>query len=282
MNNDLYMDTNQFTADAAVNANFPSGRPVTHANAVTERNDALKSDKRPARVSVKTLVYITITVAVVSLGAGMTLQKYIVLPTPPYDLLSYIFQWIREKHYIGSELPYSITIIPVLTLSVTIHEYGHAIAARLLGDDSVRLSTPWKFLNPIGIILVLTAGAAIAGQVRFNPDKFENAKKDTALIAVAGPAANLALAALCGLAVAVLTGLNVYPSGYISYALFHGLVTNLHLAGLNLLPFFPLDGEKIYMSFIPDRLYARLRGSDAYTCISLVLFIAVFIYVIIA
>lgn len=161
-----------------------------------------------------------------------------------------------------------VTVVAMI-LSLTVHEWAHAFAAKRLGDSTAeregRLTlNPLSHIDPIGTIVFPALGAALGGfifgwarPVPFRPGAF---RRDVSVrtgifwVAVAGPLSNLVLAVVCG---AVLKGLlmTVGPEALasgslagLSMLLHVGLTLNVILALFNLLPVPPLDGHKVLAS----------------------------------
>ena len=171
-----------------------------------------------------------------------------------------------------------IVLVPMI-LSLTVHEYAHALSARALGDDTARLLgrlnlNPASHIDPIGTLLVPSAiilmsigNLAVpffgwAKPIPVNPLKFTRRitmLRGMMLTAAAGPLANLGLALLF---LAILAGLHhgtlltklPEPVG-----IFCNLMVwiNLMLAAFNLLPLYPLDGQKVVAGLLGDELGPR-------------------------
>ncbi|EGO63657.1 site-2 protease family protein [Acetonema longum] len=148
--------------------------------------------------------------------------------------------------------------IPALLAALTIHEYAHARMAVSLGDPTPkylgRLTlNPVAHLDPIGLIMLWLFRFGWAKPVPFNPYNFQDVKKDTMLVAFAGPASNILLA----FTVAVLMGGILPLLGIRSFVIDQILIWtyqyNLGFAVFNLLPIPPLDGSKILGSLLPGR-----------------------------
>ncbi len=154
-----------------------------------------------------------------------------------------------------------------LVLSVAVHEFAHAWAAHRLGDDTPeregRLTlNPVAHADPIGTLLLpLIAGLTntpLFGwgrPVPTNPVRYTrkvSMRVGLALVSVAGPLANLALAAVVLLAAAGASLAGVLNPQ--TAALLHGLMTlNIFLMVFNLLPVHPLDGGKILAALLPEK-----------------------------
>lgn len=153
--------------------------------------------------------------------------------------------------------PLAFMIIAVILLvAITIHEFAHAWIADRLGDPTPRLQgrvtlDPRSHLDPVGTLLLLFIGFGWGKPVEFDPYNLKQPVRDTALIAVAGPLSNLALAAV--LAVFIPTLINMAPvTGPLLYFILStSIFYNCMLAIFNLLPLHPLDGGKILSSLLP-------------------------------
>ncbi|HXK52823.1 site-2 protease family protein [Candidatus Nomurabacteria bacterium] len=144
----------------------------------------------------------------------------------------------------------------VLVFSLTVHEYMHAAVADRLGDSTARLLgrvtlNPSAHLDPIGTLLLLVAGFGWGKPVPFNPINFKNPKRDIAIVAVAGPLSNFAMALVFGLILQLLPV--ALPQLILS--VFTLLVYyNVALGVFNLLPINPLDGFKVVNGFLSHEM----------------------------
>jgi Zn-dependent protease len=157
-----------------------------------------------------------------------------------------------------------IFIVVVFIYSVVIHEVSHGAVAYALGDDTAknlgRLTlNPFKHLDIFGsvllpLFLIVVKAPFVFGYAKpvpYNPLNLRDQKYGPAKVAFAGPAANLALAALFGIILRLLP-----PSLEIQAlpALLSFIVQiNLLLAIFNLMPISPLDGHWLLLTFLPDR-----------------------------
>ena len=162
----------------------------------------------------------------------------------------------------------------MLILSLSFHEYAHALAAKLLGDSTAarlgRLSLhPVVHLDPIGSVLLPLAAIFSNGMlfgwakpVPVNLSKLRFQHVGYGIVASAGPLANLILSLLCLLALRALEGsglLATLESTGISSEVYlrilsGGVTTNAILAFFNLVPIPPLDGGGIAAVFMPKSL----------------------------
>ena len=168
-------------------------------------------------------------------------------------------------------LKISIWTLPVL-LSVTLHELGHAWAADRLGDPTARLLgrvslNPIRHIDPIGTILVplmlLLLGGFVFGWAKPVPVDTRNLaepRRDHALIALAGPAANLLMA--LGWVLMHFLSLSLMASGLewlglpLQLMARVGIILNVVLCVFNLLPLPPLDGSALVAWVLPERMAA--------------------------
>lgn len=142
-----------------------------------------------------------------------------------------------------------------LVLAISIHEYAHAAVADRLGDPTPRAMgrltlDPRAHLDPLGTLALLFLGFGWGKPVGFDPYNLRSPRRDSAMIALAGPVSNLLFATI----LAVLTRLIPNSSFLISF--FAPLILmNITLAVFNLVPVFPLDGEKILGGLLSPTLY---------------------------
>lgn len=171
---------------------------------------------------------------------------------------------------------FTISIIPVL-LAITVHEAAHGYAAKHFGDKTAyylgRITlNPIKHIDPLGTVVIpgmlLLLGAPFlfgwAKPVPVNFSNLNNPKKDMMWVALAGPASNLVMAIIW----AIILGL--FKSSGTSYALFVigmaqvGIMINLVLMLLNLLPIPPLDGGRMAVSLLPSPWSYKLASIERY------------------
>jgi len=167
--------------------------------------------------------------------------------------------------------------IPVLIMSVVVHEVAHAWQARREGDPTAdRLGritlNPLPHLDLIGSVVVpllLFVGAdglifGWAKPVPVNPSNFRRHPWGDIRVSLAGILSNLVLAAvftlLAGILVPAGTVLGGTVAGILQQAAFFGIFINLLLAFFNLLPIPPLDGHHVVAQFLPRELEARYRA----------------------
>jgi Zn-dependent protease len=161
-------------------------------------------------------------------------------------------------------LPQLITYVIILLTAFPVHEFAHAWMANYFGDNTPRANgrltlNPLAHLDPIGSLLMIVVGFGWAKPVPINPYVLQRrSPAATMWVSLAGPMSNLLMAILgsaffrLGL---VSTGNIRIVSGEIlptvSLFLYLFVSVNLWLMLFNLLPLFPLDGEKVLDYFLP-------------------------------
>ncbi|MFC1898040.1 site-2 protease family protein [Candidatus Cloacimonadota bacterium] len=164
--------------------------------------------------------------------------------------------------------------LPILLISLTIHEFSHGYVAYLLGDDTAKRAgrltlNPISHIDPLGLIMLFIARIGWAKPVPINPYNFQDYKRDTAITAAAGPAANFSLAIILALVFNFIKKVNpdiMYNAGEFSQfmlsMLLYAILINLALGLFNLIPVPPMDGSKILGGFLSDEAYARYTAKE--------------------
>ena len=182
----------------------------------------------------------------------------------------------------------SLYAIPAV-LAITLHEAAHGYAAKRLGDLTAyqegRITlNPIKHIDLIGtlvvpaVLLLATGGKIAFGWAKPVPVNFSalrNPKRDMLWVAAAGPGANLAMA--IGWALLFKLALTA-PENYFSSPLLEmskgGIVINLVLMVLNLIPVPPLDGGRIAISALPHAMAYNLAKLEPYGLLIIMLLMA--------
>ena len=182
----------------------------------------------------------------------------------------------------------SLYAIPAV-LAITLHEAAHGYAAKRLGDFTAyqegRITlNPIKHIDLIGtlvvpaVLLLATGGKIAFGWAKPVPVNFSalrNPKRDMLWVAAAGPGANLAMA--IGWALLFKLALTA-PENYFSSPLLEmskgGILINLVLMVLNLIPVPPLDGGRIAISALPHAMAYNLAKLEPYGLLIIMLLMA--------
>lgn len=164
-----------------------------------------------------------------------------------------------------------LIIIGVLLVSMSVHEAMHAYTGLKLGDDTAaeegRISlNPLKHIDPFmtvilpAITLILFQIPILAAKpVPFNPDRVKWDEFGAALIAAAGPLANLVLAILGGVVAQLF-----FPGGLLGDILLVFITLNVALFVFNILPIPPLDGSRVLYAFAPEPLQRVLAALEPF------------------
>jgi len=182
-----------------------------------------------------------------------------------------------------------IVAIPPILLAVSFHELAHGWVALRLGDHTAqmlgRLSlNPLRHIDPVGtvivpILLFMTAGV-IFGWAKPVPIDWRNLhqpQRDMALVAAAGPVANLLMAIAWAILLRSAVGLDgglPWLSAPLIYMGLTGIIVNLLLAALNLIPLPPLDGSRVVSALLPRRwaqIYNRIEPYGLFVLLLLLL-----------
>lgn len=144
-------------------------------------------------------------------------------------------------------------------IALTIHEFSHAYVADKLGDPTPRsygrlTLNPLAHLDPLGTLAIIFIGFGWAKPVPFDPYNLRNPKQDSLLISLAGPASNLILAIILSLVIKII------PPTIIGDILLYIMMGNIGIAIFNIIPVFPLDGEKILTGLLPDSLATEFQN----------------------
>jgi Zn-dependent protease len=165
-----------------------------------------------------------------------------------------------------------IAVAIILLVSFPVHEFSHALAAYRLGDGTAKLFgrltlNPIVHFDPIGGLMLIVSGLfsgigfGWAKPTPVNPMNLRGGRESEALVAFAGPASNLVLAAAAALPLRYIIHSTIrFDIPDVVYLVLLDLVViNLALAIFNLIPIPPLDGSKVLYAFLPPRLVWQWR-----------------------
>lgn len=179
--------------------------------------------------------------------------------------------------------------LPIILLSLSVHETAHAIAANKLGDPTAKnlgriTLNPIKHLDPIGFICMVLCGFGWANPVPINSRYFKKPRRDMAISSAAGPISNVLLAFI--FAIFLRISYEVLP-GMITTAnalelaniwvtfLTIGVSLNITLAVFNLLPVPPLDGSRMLYVFLPPKQYFGVMKYERYISLGIMLLLLI-------
>src|SRR5437868_5135511 len=185
----------------------------------------------------------------------------------------------------SSTVQYVLVLLPVLLLSMSIHEMMHAFAANWLGDDTARLQgrltiNPLVHIDPfltiaVPLLLLLSGappfGAAKPVQVNFSRLKYD--EFGGAIVGVIGPLTNLILAVLASI---IFKQFNISYGGLAYQVIGMAVLINVGFFLFNIIPWPPLDGSRLLYAFAPEPLQELMQSIERMGLMSLVIFLLLF------
>ena len=182
----------------------------------------------------------------------------------------------------------TLGVVPVV-FAITVHEVAHGWVASRLGDQTARLLgrltlNPLKHVDVVGTVilplLLLVLGGFIFGWAKPVPVDWRNLRRprlDMALVAAAGPGANLVMLLLWGLFGRYLIAQEATLGDAVSpwfYMVGVGITINIALIVLNLLPLPPLDGSRIVAALLPPRQAVQYNRLERWGILILLVLLA--------
>ncbi len=185
--------------------------------------------------------------------------------------------------------PYDVSVwVLPLVIAITFHEAAHGFVAHQLGDKTAwelgRVSfNPLKHIDPFGTLvlpamLLLAHSPFLFGYAKPVPVNFRalrNPRIGMVLVALAGPATNIALALFAAAAFHLLTFVPASAAQWVADNLKNALVINVVLAIFNMLPIPPLDGGRVAVGLLPRWLGIPLSRLEPYGMLILIGFLIV-------
>lgn len=179
-----------------------------------------------------------------------------------------------------------LIVLPLLLVSLTVHEYAHGYVAYKEGDSFAKSTgrltlNPFKHIDPLGLLCMVILGFGWAKPVPVVPQNFKNGNKSMLKVASAGIIANIIIAFI-----------SVFLYGFFDYVILSKVtnsilyliiwafemafsylaVCNISLAVFNFLPIPPLDGYKIFKSLFGDKFsYGFFNFVERYQSIILII-----------
>ena len=165
----------------------------------------------------------------------------------------------------SSDISQWIASIPVLLFAITVHEYAHGRAALRLGDPTAknmgRLTlNPLPHIDPLGALCLFLFHFGWAKPVPVNTGYFRNMRRDTIVMSLAGPLANLLTAFVAGMFIRMF----LLPWDVYCMVLYFMLFMNIGLFLFNLLPLPPLDGSHVLENALSPGAAKKYREIGRY------------------
>ncbi len=169
----------------------------------------------------------------------------------------------------------ALAAIPII-LAITVHEAAHGYVARMFGDGTAWMLgrvtlNPLKHIDPVGTVLVpfatLWLGGFLFGWAKPVPVNFGNLrhpKRDMLWVAAAGPGSNFLMALLWAVLFGLAAGGGALASAGLAQMSRVGILINVSLMVLNLLPILPLDGGRIALSLLPRSLAIPYSNTERF------------------
>ncbi len=158
-----------------------------------------------------------------------------------------------------------VIILVAIVISLTFHEFGHAITAKFYGDDTAQKAgrltlNPVAHIDPMGLLMVALIGFGYAKPVPTNPNNFRS-RLASMFVSAAGPAMNLliAIVAINFYALGVANGWSITQSDGAQVFFVYLALINMILMLFNLIPIGALDGHYILPYFLPKKLAQDYR-----------------------
>ena len=242
-----------------ISCNCPKcGRPYSMTVNTSEKKE-MKKENDPARIGGILLGVFVLTALVL-----WAVNRSIGIPV--------FREWARSDIWKSVNTDQLMTLLArliVLLICMPVHESAHAWAALKLGDptgkEQGRISlNPFRHLDFVGTLAIFLLGVGYAKPVPVNINRFKNKKRDFALTSAAGPLSNMLMAVLfLGFLKVVITFGDPNARDYflvllLTYASF----INISLAVFNLIPVPPLDGSRLFMAVLPDRIYNGMLKNE--------------------
>lgn len=196
-----------------------------------------------------------------------------------------LFEILQALFALGTVQKIAVFALPVI-FAITVHEAAHGYVARYFGDMTAhqegRISlNPIRHIDPVGTILIPILSLLIPGGILFgwakpvpvNFSRLRRPKQDMLWVAAAGPASNFLMALIWLLVIKVALAIPSDFSTPIAFMGAAGIMINVVLMVLNLLPLPPLDGGRIAVSLLPPRMAYQFAQIERYGFIILLLLI---------
>jgi Zn-dependent protease len=178
--------------------------------------------------------------------------------------------------FFDTTLAQVVGIAVALVIGITFHEFSHAFTADQLGDHRPRALgrvslSPTAHIDPVGAIVFVLAGFGWGKPVPVNVYALRPGRVGMAMVAAAGPIANVVVAVLAAVVFRVMNIVGV--GGFALEVMYFVVLYNLLLAVFNLLPIPPLDGYNVVLAFVPARTAFTIQRYSQYGVLLLLLLV---------
>ncbi|MDP4667687.1 MAG: site-2 protease family protein [Gaiellales bacterium] len=177
-------------------------------------------------------------------------------------------------------------LLPILVVSMVLHEMAHGYVANRLGDPTARMlgrlsPNPARHVDPLGSAMFAISWIASGGTFLFGwakpipvqPRFFNHPQRGFAIVAIAGPLTNILIAYVLAIVLSVTNLVTFGPDdalysvgdpNLVQRVLIQAFLLNIWLAVFNMLPIPPLDGSRVLGAFMPRQMYAAWARLDQY------------------
>jgi Zn-dependent protease len=163
-----------------------------------------------------------------------------------------------------------IAVAVMLLVGFPVHEFSHALAAYRLGDGTAKMFgrltlNPIVHFDPLGGLLLVFSALSTgfffgwAKPTPVNPMNLQGGRRGEAIVALAGPASNLVMAAAAAIPLRFIVGSDMAVPQLVVEVLSFFVLINIFLAVFNLIPIPPLDGYRVLLGLIDPRLAWQIR-----------------------
>ena len=165
-----------------------------------------------------------------------------------------------------------VILLVSILVGLGVHEAMHGFVAHWLGDDTayhegrltlnplVHIDFFTTILLPMVLILAGLPPILAAKPVPFNPERLKWDEFGAALVGVAGPLTNLALAVVAAVVFRVTLP---DPSSLLYNMLYIFTSVNVGIFVFNMIPIPPLDGSRLLYAFAPEPIQEIMRRIEA-------------------
>lgn len=168
-----------------------------------------------------------------------------------------------------------------IAMAISVHEFGHAYSAHLLGDDTAKYNgrmtlNPAKHVDPLGLIIFAIFRIGWAKPVPVDPNNFKNYRIGNVIVSLSGALGNLLGAIVCAL---ILKYVDMYAIRILAET---AMWYNIGFGAFNLLPIPPLDGWGIISSLLPYKYNEFIYKYEnvGYGVLLIAIFTGVYSYVV--